>query len=56
MEKNPHITSTSIRLYTAIASAVGRETADRLFPHVTRFLARLDAGVRGTGQLSDPEE
>ena len=56
MTNTPSVNAEQIRLYHAIASAVGREQADKLFPHVGRFLAGLDSGVRGTGQLSEEHE
>ena len=42
MEHNPHVTRASVAMYHPVASALGRETADKLYPHVSKFLARLE--------------
>lgn len=35
-----------LRMYHAIKHAVGKELADKMFPHVGRFLLRIDATKR----------
>ena len=37
-----------LRMYHAIKNAVGKELADKMFPHIGRFLLRVDATTRRT--------
>lgn len=50
------ITSETIRMYHAVRAGAGEELADKLFPHVNRFLARLDTGVRNTGHFEKADD
>jgi hypothetical protein len=50
------ITSETVRMYHAVRAGAGKELADKLFPHVNRFLARLDTGVRNTAHFQEADE
>ena len=56
MARDPSITSEQLRLYHALVSTVGRKTADELYPHIARFVARLDAGGPSSAHLSSSRD
>jgi hypothetical protein len=55
-DKVERITSESIRMFHAVCAGAGKELATKMFPHVARHLARLDAGVTNMGQWEDTDD